>query len=246
MKTRHGYIGAVPTQDKDDGNKGLLDVNSYSILQRRDQIRKVAIPPIPSGMSLRIFLDAGQPGSYNGSGNTWTDLSGSGRNATLFNPSHQTTTTPNHFAVSSTFSFSTPNNTLSNSNNTFFMVQATTDTQSMLITDDGSQDYLGAYRSGNKYYSANVNGGKNLYVNGSSAANLYDTIRTGSSQLIVVTDCDFNFSTQQIVYNNYGSFIYDSSTELYAMGVYNGNLSASQVTDLYNWFNGRGYIGLSV
>lgn len=246
MVNRHGYIGAVPTQDKDNGNKGLIGVNSGSILKRRDQIKTVAMPPIPSGMSLRIFLDAGQPASYSGSGNTWTDLSGSGRDATLYNPSHQTSTTPNHFAVSSSFSFSTPNNTLSNSNNTFFMVQATTDTQSMLITDDGSSDYLGAYRSGNKYYHGDVGGGKNLYVNGSSAANLYDNIRGGTSKLIVVTDCDFTFNNQRMVYNTYSSYIYDSDTELYAMGVYNGNLSASQVTDLYNWFNNRGYIGLSV
>ena len=41
---------------------------------------------------LKVYLDAGIPGSYGGSGTTWTDLSGNGKNATLVNgPTYATT-----------------------------------------------------------------------------------------------------------------------------------------------------------
>jgi len=35
--------------------------------------------------NLMVYLDAGNPKSYPGSGNTWYDLSGNGKNATLYN-----------------------------------------------------------------------------------------------------------------------------------------------------------------
>ena len=38
--------------------------------------------------SLVLWLDAGQPASYNGSGTIWTDLSGKGNNGTLYNISY--------------------------------------------------------------------------------------------------------------------------------------------------------------
>jgi hypothetical protein len=40
----------------------------------------IATTPVTSG--LRLNLDAGDPESYSGSGTTWTDLSGNGKNAT--------------------------------------------------------------------------------------------------------------------------------------------------------------------
>jgi len=49
-----------------------------------------ARPPVQSG--LIAYLDAGNSGSYSGSGTSWVDLSGTGNTATLYNsPSYSTT-----------------------------------------------------------------------------------------------------------------------------------------------------------
>ena len=238
MRTRNGFIGVVPQQDSTTGNSGELSVNSHNIEKSRNNLKNVDLPPASHG--LRLFLDAGQEPSYI-SGSTWTDLSGNGRNATLYNVNH-TSATPSYFNLADSFSFATPANTLGSSNSSVSMVIKTDDGQSMLVTDDGNQDYLGAYRSGNGYYHNNVGGGKNLYINGTSQSNLYSTIRTNSSLLVTVTDCDFSFGSNRFVFNTYGSFQFGSG-RLYAVVVHDGNLSSSQVTDLYNWFNSRGYIG---
>lgn len=248
MVTRNGYIGAVPQQSSGSaGNKGVLGINSHSIETRRDNIKIKKLPPVPASMTLRMYLDATQVSSYIGSGSTWYDISGgTAYNATMYNASYQSSATVPYFNVTSNFTFSTPANTIGQSNMTFFMVQATEDEQSMLITDNGSTDYLGAYRSGNKYYHSNVNGNKNLYVDGTLVGNLYDNIRGGSSKSIIITDCDFASTFNQIVYNTYASFTYDQGAELYAMGVIQGNLSASEVSTLHNFFDTNGMIGVSV
>lgn len=41
---------------------------------------------------LKVYLDTGIPGSYGGSGTTWTDLSGNGKNGTLVNSPTYTST----------------------------------------------------------------------------------------------------------------------------------------------------------
>jgi hypothetical protein len=249
MVTRNGYIGAVPQQISGSaGNKGVLGINSHSIETRRDNIKIQKLPPVPASMTLRMYLDATLVSSYGGSGSTWYDISDNGTayNATLFNASYQSSAAVPYFNVTSNFSFSTPANTIGQSNMTFFMVQATEDAQALLITDNGSTDFLGAYKSSNKYYNGNVSGSKNLYVDGVSVANLYDNIRGGSSKSIIITDCDFASTFNQVIYNTYSSFTFDQGAELYAMGVIEGNLSASEVSTLHNYFDENGMIGVSV
>ena len=71
--------------------------------------------------------------------------------------------------------------------------------------------------------------------------NLYDYIRGGSFILITISDCDFhstNFNDYQ--FNNYGSYQFDNGS-LRALGAYNGVLTSSDVTELYNWFSDKGY-----
>ena len=162
MTTRNGYIGNVPQQDSLTGNKGVFSVNDYSIEKRRDNIKTVNLPPTFSGKSLRFYYDAAQEQSYAGSGNTWTDLSGSNYHATLYNPSY-TSGDPSYFSLTSSFSINA--GSILSSNLTMFWVMQTTDTQSLMV-HNGNSDYLGAYRSGNKYYHSNVSGSRQIYVNG--------------------------------------------------------------------------------
>lgn len=240
MSSIHGYSGNVPTQS-DTSNYGLLDVNNYNLLKRRNQISLVNLPPIPSGMTLRFFLDASEPTSYSGSGSTWNDISGNNRNATMYNVNF-TSSSPSYFNLSNTFSFSLPTNSLA-SNLTVFWAMQTNDTQSLMITSNGSTDYLGAYSSGNGYYHSNVSGNRTLYINTSTASTLYSSIRGATSRLVTISDCDFNFTNQQYIFNTYGSFQFGDG-KLYAIGAYNGNLTSADVTALHNFFNEKGYIGI--
>lgn len=240
MSTREGYLGNVPTQS-DNANYGLLDVNNYNILKRRNEIKLVNLPPIPSGMTLRFYLDANESTSYSGSGSTWYDISGNNRNATLYGPNF-TSTSISYFNLSDNFSFVLPVNSLA-SNLTVFWAMQTNDAQALMITSDGGNDYLGAYRSGNAYYHSNVSGNKTLYINTGSQTDLYSTIRGSASRLVTISDCDFGFTNQQYKFNTYGSFMFGDG-KLYACGAYNGNLTSTDVTALYNYFNNKGYMGI--
>ena len=240
MVTRNGYIGSVPQQSQ-DGNKGVLSINSYSIEKRRSRIRTVDTPPDFSGKTLRFYLDASQVQSYSGSGSTWTDISGNGYHGTLYNKNY-TSGDPSYFTMADNFSIDFANN-IAASNLTFFLVLQTNDTQSMIITSSSSNDYLGAYRSGNKYYSNNVGGSKQIYVNAVGKSNLYDTIRGSASRSVIISDCDFSFTNQEFKFNSYDGYRFGDG-KLYAMGAYTGNLSSSDSTTLHNFFSDRGYIGI--
>ena len=48
---------------------------------------------------------------------------------------------------------------------------------------------------------------------------------------------------QQYRFNTYDGYKFGNG-KLYAAGAIHGNLSSSQVTDLYNHFNDMGYIGI--
>ena len=240
MRTRNGYIGAVPQQDSDTGNKGILSVNDYSIEKRRDNIKTANLPPVFSGKTLRFYLDASQETSYSGSGSTWTDLSGNGYNGTLSNASF-TSGTPSYFTLSDSFNINMGN--ILASNLTMFWVMQTNDTQSLFATSATSADYLGAYRSGNKYYHANVSGNKTLYVNGTSQANAYDSVRGSTSRSIIISDCDFSFQNNNYRFNTYDGYRFGDG-KLYAMGAYTGNLTSTDASNLHTHFNTLGYTGI--
>lgn len=238
MTTRNGYIGNVPQQDSLTGNKGVFSVNDYSIEKRRDNIKTVNLPPTFSGKSLRFYYDASQVQSYAGSGNTWTDLSGSNYHATLYNPSY-TSGDPSYFTLTSSFYINA--GSILSSNLTMFWVMQTTDTQSLMV-HDGNSDYLGAYRSGHKYYHSNVSGSRQIYVDGVGKSNLYDTIRDSTSQSVIISDCDFGWSTYK--FSNYDGYKFDSNGKLYAMGAYTGNLTATDASNLHSFFSDLGYTGI--
>ena len=122
--------------------------------------------------------------SYSGSGNTWSDLTANGNDFTLASPSWNSN---GYFNLSDSATGVTRNGVLGQSDMTVFFLMQTTDTQSLMISDGGGS-YLGAYRSNNKYYSANVSGNKSIYVNTTGRGNLYDFIRGNDFILITITD----------------------------------------------------------
>jgi hypothetical protein len=54
------------------------------VLDSINEIDPISANDFPTS-GLQLYLDAGNSSSYSGSGSTWTDLSGNGRNATLVN-----------------------------------------------------------------------------------------------------------------------------------------------------------------
>lgn len=55
------------------------------------------LAPVLSGLT--VYVDAGKTDSYNGSGTTWTDLSGNGNNCTLVNSPTFTSGTSGYFSL---------------------------------------------------------------------------------------------------------------------------------------------------
>jgi hypothetical protein len=193
---------------------------------------------VPVTDNLTAEWDAGKAPSYGGSGTTWTDLSGNGNHATLTNPSWNA---GGYFVLSTSFNVSKTG--ILGSNRTVIYVMQTTDTQSLFDSNGntGGSDFLGAYRSGNKGYYSNVNIGA-VYKNNSSSNisnNLYDNIRTSSAIMISFVNADFNWSG--FGFNYYGGYQFDSG-KLYAVLIYNRNLSTSEIGQLYTYYNGRGIV----
>jgi hypothetical protein len=70
------------------GNVSNLNIynralTSAEVRQNYNALRERFVPPPVIDSSLKLWLDASNPASYPGTGNTWTDLSGNGNNATL-------------------------------------------------------------------------------------------------------------------------------------------------------------------
>ena len=233
----YNYIGNFPAQSSATGNRGILSMPEHYDLVSKSNLND-PLPPEPSSTVLKFYLDAKNTASYPGSGTTWSDLTANGNDFSITNPSWNS---DGYFSLSDSVSTNiTRSGVLGESNMTVFFLMSTTDGQSLMIHDGGGS-YLGAYRGGSKYYHANVSGNKGLYVNTTARNNLYDYIRTGSFLLITIQDCDFhstNFDNYQ--FNAYGSYQFGNGS-LRALGAYNGNFSSSDVQELYDWFNSKGY-----
>lgn len=59
----------------------MASVQKYTSIKGKTTINALSVYT----QSLQLYLDTGNSASYSGSGSTWNDLSGFGRNATLFN-----------------------------------------------------------------------------------------------------------------------------------------------------------------
>ena len=152
-------------------------------------------PPIVSD-GLTLQLDAGNPSSYGGSGDTWTDIAGTEQNITLVNSPTYTSGTPSYFtfngssqygygsgAVLTTTSYTksvwfylnsySPNNNLVSSySGGHFMFMATTN---KIYSGHANWGYYLAYPSTatislSTWYNAtltfNTTDGMTLYING--------------------------------------------------------------------------------
>ncbi len=230
----YGWKAGRPTMT-DQNNTGNFN-NDENIHLIETNAKNTGGVPVTS--SLIVEWDAGKEPSYSGSGTTWTDLSGNNNHATLTNPNWNSS---GYFNLATNFQVSKTG--VLGSDRTVIYVMQTTDTQALFDSNGntGGSHYLAAYRSGNKGYYSNVTAGA-VYKNNSTSNinnNLYDNIRTSGAIMISFVNADFNWSG--FGFNYYSSYQFDSG-KLYAVLIYNRNLSTSEIGQLYTYYNGRGIV----
>ncbi len=178
---------------------------------------------------LVLSLDAGSTRSYPGSGSTWSDLSGNG---------HDFTIESTGFTYNAGGWFDMADGGMNNSDNitnatacTFVFWIRTTDAQSLFWTDNNSDSYLGAYRSGNKFYNSQF-GSPTLFMNTISRANIYDFIRTGEWIMVEFKNVNMN-QTNPNRFNTYGGYQFGNG-DIAIIQIYNRSLTSAESLQNYN------------
>ena len=106
--------------------------------------------------NLICLLDSANIKSYPGSGNTWTDLSGNGNNATLVNPTYNSTTKAIFFSNTTPGTMSISSINLSSTNHTIMYLSRQTQSGTQLRVLSGiSNNWLLGYWNGysSQYYA---------------------------------------------------------------------------------------------
>mgnify|MGYP003118665655 CR=1 FL=1 len=183
---------------------------------------------------LVLSLDAASTRSYPGSGSTWSDLSGN---------SHDMTIDSTGLTYNAGGWFDMANGGMSNTNNitsattcTFVFWIRTTDEQALFWSDDNSQNYLGAYRIGNKFYCSQY-GSPTIFMNTVSRANLYDFIRTGEWIMLEFKNVNMN-QTDSSKFNQYGSYTFGNG-DIAIIQIYNRTLTSAESQQNYNALKSR-------
>ena len=122
-----------------------------------------------------------------------------------------------------------------NSPGTIGMVIRTTDTQALFF---GTGNYLGAYRSGNKFYNSGF-GSPTYWQDGYNKANIYDFLIDGNWHYIEFKNVD-RAATTNWTFSRYGG--YELNCDLRAVVSYDRNLSSEETLANYNFYNNSGYL----
>ena len=183
---------------------------------------------------LVLTLDAASQRSYPGSGTTWYDLSGNNNNFTL-DGSGITWNSAGYFALAN--GGMTNNNNLTDSTTcTFVFWMRTTDTQALFWQGATTSMYLGAFRSGNKFYNEAF-GSPTFHTNTVERANIYDFIRTDEWMMMEFKSVNMD-QIDVNKFNKYGSYTFGSGA-IAMIHVYNKNLTIEESTQNYNAFKFR-------
>lgn len=102
---------------------------------------------------LILSLDAADPNSYPGSGNTWYDLSGNGYHLNLYNG--PIFTNDSKFELNGSCGFTYPSSIPGSGNCTVVIFYKTSDTQELWVRGNDGSYYISAAYPGSSYYSQN-------------------------------------------------------------------------------------------
>lgn len=183
---------------------------------------------------LELVLDAANHKSYPGSGTTWFDLSGKGRNFTL-DGSGITWNSAGYFSLAdggATYAGSTSTSTTS----TMVFWMRSTDLQSLFWEGQDGSYYVGAYRVGNKEYYNNC-GSPQFLMNTVDTANIYDNFPTGVWRMLEFKSVNLSTWTTS-KFNKYGSYTFGNGA-VGSIMIYNRNLTANESLQNYNALKSR-------
>lgn len=193
-----------------------------AIFTRRFSIEEAQLNVVKDG--LLLYLDAGNSSSYGGSGTTWNDLSGNGFHFTLSNGMRDNWS-GGVFTLSEGRNARRNPNPITTSTSTVVMIMKTTDTQALFVSGPGQ--YLAAYSPSNKMYFSGLSPVPTFHISTVQRSNVYDFIRTGNWHMIEFKNAGMS-SFSQFIINDYGSFNFDTSTQLAAVLVYNRVLTLGE------------------
>jgi hypothetical protein len=162
---------------------------------------------------LVLNLDAGNPGSYPGSGSTWYDVSGNGCDFTLdgsgitYSASNGGIFTLANGGATQSAGAQASTSTTS----TVVMWMKTTDVQALFLDQYTvtSSYYLGAYSAGNKEYYGNC-GTPDFYMDTVSKGNIYDYFLDGAWHMVEFKNVDLSAGVgwHTIGFNQYSSYTF--------------------------------------
>ena len=179
---------------------------------------------------LVLSLDAGSTRSYPGTGTTWKDLSGNNFDFTIDGSG---------FIYNAGGWFDMADGGIThtgaitgNTTCTVVFWMRTTDEQALFLSGpDESQNYLGAFRVGNKFYNSGF-GSPTFYTNTIQRSNIYDFIRTG--EWIMMEFKNVNMVLQgNVHFNQYTGYAFGNG-DIAVMQIYNRNLTQAESEQNYN------------
>jgi hypothetical protein len=183
---------------------------------------------------LELLLDASNRKSYPGTGTTWFDLSGKGKNFTL-DGSGITWNSDGYFSLAdggATYAGATSTSTTS----TVVFWMRTTDLQALFWEGDTGGFYLGAYSAGNKEYY-NSCGSPQFLMDTVDTANIYDFFPNNIWRMIEFKNTDLSTWTVS-KFNKYSGFTFGNGA-VGSILIYNRNLTAQESTQNYYAFKSK-------
>ncbi len=184
---------------------------------------------------LVLQLDAANTKSYS-SGTTWSDLSGNGYDFTL-DSSGITHNTNGYFTLlDGGASRNAPITTGTVCTLVYWM--RTTDGQALFwATNGGSGSYLGAYRSGNKFYNSSTYGSPTFHTNTTQRSNIYDFVRTNEWMMMEFKNVNMSAAGNHH-FNQYGGYTFGNN-QIAMIKMYNKTLTTAESTQNFNAYRKR-------
>jgi hypothetical protein len=179
------YIGTFAPSRYFNGQIANVQVYNRALTQTEikqnfaTQASRFQVPRSIVTDGLVLNLDAGNPGSYPGSGTAWYDVSGNGCDFTLDGSGITYSSSNGGIFTLADGGASTTSAITANTSCTLVFWMKTTEVQALFWSGPTpGGHYLGAYRITNKFYNAGVFGSPTFHTNTVQRSNIYDVIRT--------------------------------------------------------------------
>jgi hypothetical protein len=180
---------------------------------------------------LVLALDAADRNSYPGTGTTWNDLSGNGRNFTLDGSGITWSSNGTFTLEDGGASYNSAITTATSCTMVYWL--RTTDAQALFwATNGGSGSFLGAYRVGNKFYNSGTYGFTTFHTNTVQQSNIYDNVRTDEWMMMEFKNVNMSAAGNHH-FNQYGSYTFGNGA-VAIIQMYNRTLTSQESIQNYN------------